>query len=116
MDNITDVYNIAIVISSTNLISYTTVFTNNIYYNNGTIFVSPIGLMPNFDPIRVLASLMIFLLIGVFYKKTLNMSLIWLGLTMTGVLNLASVYIQFSILLCVSIFLIYKTYHSFKKV
>ena len=113
----TDVYNIMIIITNTNLISYTTTYTNATYYNDGFVYINPSSffVLPTFDPLRVFSSLIIFLLVGLAMKKSINAILIWLGLLFTGTLNTIGIYWQFAILIMISSYVIFKFVHGVKK-
>lgn len=110
--DLTDVYDINIVLTNTNQISINTYYDGTIYYNIGTIFFNPFVM---FDPMRVLSSLMIFVMIGVAFKKTLHSVLVWLGLSITGLFNLGSIYWQWTLVLLLASYMFYRLLHGMKK-
>lgn len=110
MDNITDLYDISIVLSNTNLISITTTYTDSIYSNVGTIYVNPFFL---FDPIALLAWLMIFVAVGAMIQKPTTFIIAWIGCAVTGMFNIAPVYAQWILFLLITGLVMYKAFLYF---
>lgn len=60
-----------------------------------------------FNPIAVLASLLIFLSIGVAMKKPTSFILAWVGLTLTGIFSQDGIYWYFTAILLITLFMLY---------
>jgi len=111
--DITDRYNITIVLSNTNLISVTTTLSGTTYTNTGTVFVNPFFA---FDPLNMLAWFMIFVAVGVGIRKPTSFIIAWIGMAIIGVFNIDPIYGQWTLFLLVTGFVLYHLYRRIQKV
>jgi hypothetical protein len=114
MNPITETYQILILFSNTAKISATTTtVATNTYATIGEIYLPyPHAI---FDPIAVLASMLLFLLVGMGIKKPTSFAILWIGLLFSGVLSQGQyqgVYWAFALFAILTTFIIYQFFKN----
>ena len=90
MEPITETINISLAITNTTGISISRIPVSNTLHTTGYIYLP--GWVLNFDPIAVMASLAVFILVGAVMRKPTLFVIAWFGLSILGVFSQSGIY------------------------
>jgi len=105
MEPITETINISLAITNTTGISISRIPVSNTLHTTGFIYLP--NWVGNFDPIAVMASLMIFIIVGAVMRKPTLFVISWFGLSILGVFSQSGVYWVFITIVMVAAVVIY---------
>jgi hypothetical protein len=69
-----------------------------------------------FNPLAVLAWLMVFIMVGIAIGKPTSFIIAWSGLAITGVFNAVPIYAQWSLFLLIVAFMLYHFFYRMRRV
>ena len=90
MEPITETIDISLAITNTTGISISRIPVSNTLHTTGYIYLP--GWVLNFDPIAVMASLAVFILVGAVMRKPTLFVISWFGLSILGVFSQSGIY------------------------
>jgi len=105
MEPITETINISLAITNTTGISISRIPISNTLHTTGFIYLP--NWVGNFDPIAVMASLMIFIIVGAVMRKPTLFVISWFGLSILGVFSQSGIYWVFITIVMVAAVVIY---------
>jgi len=105
MEPITETINISLAITNTTGISISRIPVSNTLHTTGFIYLP--NWVGNFDPIAVIASLMIFIIVGAVMRKPTLFVISWFGLSILGVFSQSGIYWVFITIVMVAAVVIY---------
>lgn len=112
MDPITETISVTLEFSNTAFISITTTtVTTNTFQTQGTIYIPYLYNM--FDPIAILASFLVFGLVGVMLKKPTTFIIAWIGFLFSGIFNQGGIYWIWVTIMMITFMVLY---HLFREV